>query len=111
MKEIEKSEVEVAARWLLSLRWGENFGLGHTACFSAEGPPLSPPGKSQPTFHHLDLVIFRASVCLTFLFTSSIVHTTPRRRQSVNMPPKKVARAPQENISLGPSARDGKFIP
>ncbi|KFA65477.1 hypothetical protein S40285_00499 [Stachybotrys chlorohalonatus IBT 40285] len=26
------------------------------------------------------------------------------------MPPKKVARAPQENISLGPSARDGELV-
>merc|ERR1712169_158241 len=30
--------------------------------------------------------------------------------QLINMPPKKVARAPQENISLGPSARDGELV-
>jgi small subunit ribosomal protein S14e len=42
-----------------------------------------------------------------------ISNSQPTRHQTspiLKMPPKKVARAPQENISLGPSARDGELV-
>merc|ERR1712137_1387085 len=36
--------------------------------------------------------------------------TSNQKSPIFKMPPKKVARAPQENISLGPSVRDGELV-